>query len=275
MTNTAIAFIGAGNMARSLIGGLLEESGQYRISAADPDATQRAQLAAAFQIPISDRNRSAADGADVVVLAVKPHIVKTVCLDLREQLATQRPLLVSVAAGVRETDISRWLDCAAAVVRCMPNTPALVRSGASALYANSHVSGEQRDCAESLLRAVGTIVWVDEESTLDAVTALSGSGPAYFFAVMEAMEEAAVALGLNSEQARLLTLETALGAAKMALEAGQAPAQLRANVTSKGGTTQAALEVFEQRGLADTIARAMAAAQNRAREIGVQLGAEE
>jgi pyrroline-5-carboxylate reductase len=275
MTNTAIAFIGAGNMARSLIGGLLEESREYRLSAADPDPAQRSRLADAFQIPVSDDNRTAADGADVVVLAVKPHIIKDACLDLRDQMAAQRPLVVSIAAGVRESDISRWLAYDAAVVRCMPNTPALVRSGASALYANGHVSDAQRDCAESLLRAVGVIVWVDEENALDAVTALSGSGPAYFFAIMEAMEAAAVALGLSGEQARLLTLETALGAAKMALEAGEAPAQLRANVTSKGGTTHAALEVFAQRGLAETFAQAMAAAQNRAREIGTQLGADE
>jgi pyrroline-5-carboxylate reductase len=262
-------------MARSLIGGLLEESGDYRISAADPDPEQRSRLSATFRIPVSDDNRAAADGADVVVLAVKPHIVKDVCLDLRDQLAAQRPLVVSVAAGVREADISRWLACEAAVVRCMPNTPALVRSGASALYANAHVSDTQRDCAESLLRAVGVIIWVDKENALDAVTALSGSGPAYFFAVMEAMEDAAVALGLNGEQARLLTLETALGAAKMALEAGESPAQLRANVTSKGGTTHAALQVFAQRGLAETFAQAMAAAQDRARELGTQLGADE
>jgi len=275
MTNTTIAFVGAGNMARSLIGGLLEESSQYRIAAADPDAAQRARLAAAFQIPVSDQNRAATDGADIVVLAVKPQIVRTVCVDLREQLAAQRPLLVSIAAGVRTTDISRWLAYDTAIVRCMPNTPALVRSGATALYANARVSGAQRDSAESLMRAVGTIVWVDEEDALDAVTALSGSGPAYFFAVMEAMEEAAVSMGLSRDQARLLTLETALGAAKMALEAGEAPAQLRANVTSEGGTTQAALQVFAQRALADTLTQAMVAARNRAREIGTQLGADE
>jgi len=262
-------------MARSLIGGLLEESGDYRISAADPDPAQRSLLADAFQIPVSDDNRVAAEGADVVVLAVKPHVIKDACLDLHDQLSAQRPLVVSVAAGVRESDISRWLAYEAAVVRCMPNTPALVRSGASALYANAHVSDAQRDCAESLLRAVGVIVWVDEESALDAVTALSGSGPAYFFAIMEAMEDAAVGLGLSGEQARLLTLETAFGAAKMALEAGESPAQLRANVTSKGGTTHAALQVFTQRGLAETFALAMAAAQNRARELGTQLGADE
>lgn len=273
MSNTAIAFIGAGNMARSLIGGLLEERGGYRISAADPDPAQRAPLADAFRIPVSGDNRAATDGADVVVLAVKPHIVRNVCLELREQLAAQRPLVVSIAAGARESDISRWLAYDAAVVRCMPNTPALVRSGASALYANARVSEAQRDCAESLLRAVGTIVWVSDEGALDTVTALSGSGPAYFFAVMEAMEQAAVELGLDTEQARLLTLETALGAAKMALEAGAAPAELRANVTSKGGTTQAALQVFEQRQLPAIVAQAMRAARDRAHEIGVELGA--
>lgn len=275
MTDTKIAFIGAGNMARSLIGGLLEDGGRYRISAADPDAAQRSSLAAAFRIPVSDGNAEAADGADVVVLAVKPHIVKAVCLDLREQLAEQQPLLVSIAAGVRATDIERWLAYDAALVRCMPNTPALVRSGATALYATARASASQRDTAESLMRAVGTIVWVDEESTLDTVTALSGSGPAYFFALMEAMEAAAVDLGLDAAPARLLTLETALGAARMALEAGASPAELRVNVTSRGGTTQAALEVFAQRGLGETVAQAMGAAQRRAREIGAELGAEE
>ncbi len=274
MTKTTIAFIGAGNMARSLIGGLLEEGDRYRVSAADPDAGQRARAAEAFQIPLGADNRQAVGGADVVVLAVKPHVVKQVCVDLRAPIATRRPLVVSIAAGVRETDISRWLEHAPAVVRCMPNTPALVRSGASALYANQHVTAAQRDCAESLMRAVGTIVWVEDESALDAVTALSGSGPAYFFAMMEAMEAAAIGLGLSADQARLLTLETALGAAKMALEAGEAPAQLRANVTSEGGTTQAALRVFAEHEFTALVARAMTAARDRAREIGTQLGAD-
>ncbi len=260
-------------MARSLIGGLLDEGGgQYRITAADPDPGQCARLAERFGVPAVADNLAAIEGAEVVVLAVKPQSVRNVALEIAERLAATRPLVVSIAAGVREPDIRRWLGYEAALVRCMPNTPALVRSGASALYANPAVSAEQREVAESLLRAVGTIVWVDEEADLDAVTALSGSGPAYFFAVMEALEAGAVDLGLAPEQARLLTIETAFGAARMALEAGEAPAELRVNVTSPGGTTEAALAVLTERGLADSLRAALAAAHRRARELGEQLG---
>lgn len=273
MNKHTIAFIGAGNMARSLIGGLLEEEGRYRINAADPDPGQCTRLSDSFGIPATSDNLQALKDAEVVVLAVKPQVVHSVIAELRAELEQRRPLLVSIAAGVREVDISRWLGYPAAVVRCMPNTPSLVRSGASALYANAAVTPAQRDLAESILRAVGTVVWVDDEATLDAVTALSGSGPAYFFAVMEAMEAAGVELGLDPVQARLLTIETAFGAAKMALEAGESPAQLRANVTSPGGTTEAALRVLEQHGLGQVFRAALAAACARARELGSQLGA--
>ena len=180
--------------------------------------------------------------------------------------------MISIAAGIREKDIERWLGGSAAVVRCMPNTPALVRTGATALHANARVSDEQHDWAESILRAVGLTVWVGDESMLDVVTALSGSGPAYFFLFMEAIEQAALEFGLDPQTARVLTEQTAFGAAKVALEVDESPDELRRRVTSPGGTTQKAIEVFEQGGLRALVAQAMSAARRRSIELSNELG---
>jgi pyrroline-5-carboxylate reductase len=184
------------------------------------------------------------------------------------------PLIVSIAAGVREPDIRRRLGYDAAIVRTMPNTPALLGCGASALYANDNVSAEQRSRAESVLRAVGITVWVDEENRLDAVTALSGSGPAYYFLLMELMEESGVEMGLGREAARALTLQTALGAARMANETDETPATLRKRVTSPGGTTQAALQSLEDAAIAKVVSKALEAARDRAIELGDELGSD-
>ncbi|MDX1269940.1 MAG: pyrroline-5-carboxylate reductase, partial [Oceanisphaera sp.] len=219
-------------------------------------------------------NAEAVAQADIVVLAVKPQILATVARELAPSIDASRHLMISIAAGLRSSDIDRWLGGNKAVVRCMPNTPALVQSGATGLYANELVSDEQRNQAESVLRSVGSTLWVDDESQIDAVTAVSGSGPAYLFLVMEAMEEAGVQLGLDREAARLLSIETAFGAAKLALESDDDPATLRQKVTSPGGTTEQAIKLMEDKQLRLIFAEAMKAAADRAAELAEQLGAE-
>ncbi|MFP4161339.1 MAG: pyrroline-5-carboxylate reductase [Ectothiorhodospira sp.] len=272
--NETIAFIGAGNMARSLIGGLIADGwNEDALWAADPDTTQRQEAQGRWPgMHTTGDGAEAVAHADVVVLAVKPQVLGAVCRALSPAVQARSPLVVSIAAGVRGTDIDRWLGGGLPLVRCMPNTPALVGSGATALVANAQVTGDQRDLAESLLRAVGLTVWLDDEDQLDAVTALSGSGPAYGFLVIEAMENAGVDLGLPRETARLLALQTVFGAAKLALESDEDAATLRTRVTSPGGTTEQALAVLESGGLRDLMQRAMTAARNRSRELADQLG---
>lgn len=275
MAQRRIAFIGGGNMASSLIGGLVADHYPAdRITVTDPSADKREQLEQRFGIHAEEDNAAAAGAADVVVLAVKPQLMREVIGDLAATLAERRPLVVSIAAGVRERDISRWLGYGGPVVRCMPNTPSLLQSGVSALYPNQHVDDDQRNAAESILRAVGTVVWIEDEDLMNTVTAISGSGPAYFFRFMEALEAAAVERGLESDKARLLVIETALGAARMALESDDDPGTLRSKVTSKGGTTAAALEVFEQGDIGELVDRAVGAAHDRSIELGEQLGAD-
>lgn len=272
-TNTLIGFIGAGNMARSLAGGLLQRGwAKSALALADPDVRARAALYDAFGIQADADNGTVAQRADVLVLAVKPQALAAVCRALAPTVQQRRPLIVSIAAGIRAGDIARWLGGDIAVVRAMPNTPALVGAGCSGLYANAHASAAQRAQAEVLLRAVGVTVWLHDEDLIDAVTALSGSGPAYFFRFMEALEEAAVEAGLAAADARTLTLHTAFGAAKMALEAGEAPAVLRARVTSPGGTTARALKVLDDGAFAALIHQALFAATTRARELADQYG---
>jgi pyrroline-5-carboxylate reductase len=274
MTDTTLAFIGSGNMAASLVGGLVADGWDpARIRVADPDPEQLQRLRQRYPVFTTTDNREALAGAGVAVLAVKPQIVREVVTDLADALAEQQPLVISIAAGIREHDLRGWLGDNVAIVRAMPNTPALVQSGATGLFANLCVTAEQRNIAESVLRAVGLTVWVDDESQLDAVTALSGSGPAYFFVFVEAMQEAGQALGLPENTARLLALQTAFGAAKMALESSNDPATLRERVTSPGGTTERAIGVFRDAGLESLVLEAMKAAAERSRELGKQLGA--
>ena len=276
MPHHRIAFIGGGNMATSLVGGLLADHYPAdRIIVSDPTEQRRDWLEQKFGVHTTGDNHEAVSSADVVVLAVKPQLLREVVCDLSATLARSKPLVVSIAAGVREPDISRWLGYEGPVVRCMPNTPSLLQSGVSALYPNARVDAEQRDIAESILRAAGSVVWIDDEALMNAVTAISGSGPAYFFRMMEAMEEAGVARGLERDKARLLVIETALGAARMALESDDDPGTLREKVTSKGGTTAAALDAFEAGGLADLVDRAVGAAHDRSIELGDQLGRDE
>lgn len=274
MKNIPIAFIGGGNMARSLIGGLVAGGHEPdRIWVAEPDIGQRELLHGRHGVRTGSDNLAIAAEAEVIVLAVKPQILQGVARQLAPVVQARRPLVISIAAGVREPDLRRWLGGGSlALVRTMPNTPALVGSAASALFANEFVSEERRQLAESLLRAVGVTVWVGDESLLDAVTALSGSGPAYFFLIMEALERTALDLGLDADNARLLTLQTAFGAAKMALESVESPAILRARVTSPGGTTERALSILREGGLETLLAQALEAARSRARELGDLLG---
>lgn len=270
-----LAIIGGGNMARSLIGGLLSDgwkARQFRV--ADPNPAQRELLAQLFGITVCDSNTDALEDADGVVLAVKPQVLCKVVKELGSDLVKTRPLVISLAAGVRAADIQRWIGESLPVVRVMPNTPALVAAGASGLYATPEVNAAQADFAESLMRAVGLVVWVQNEQHMDIVTALSGSGPAYVFLMLEAMEDAAVAQGLDRKTARLLTLQTVFGAAKMGLESEETPATLRSHVTSPGGTTAAGIRELE-RGFRDLVYNAIDAAAARAESMAGQYGGED
>ncbi|MCB1736231.1 MAG: pyrroline-5-carboxylate reductase [Gammaproteobacteria bacterium] len=272
-TDQAIAFIGGGNMARSLIGGLIANGwAAENIWVADNNAQQLESLNSKFPVHTSEDNEKVAAAADVLVLSVKPQVLHAACQRLAAIVQARRPLVISIAAGVRQPDIMKWLGGNVDVVRAMPNTPALVQSGATALFAAEGLSKSRRALAESVMRAVGLTLWVRDEHLMDAVTALSGSGPAYIFLVIEAMEAAGVELGLDAETARLLALQTAFGAAKMALESSEVPATLRQRVTSPGGTTERALGVFEDAGLMALFERALTAARNRSRELADMLG---
>ena len=263
-----IAFIGGGNMAASLAGGLVKRGhAPERITVADPRPEQLESLAQKFGVCVTPDNLEAAGAAEVLVFAVKPQVFRDAALPLAAAVQARRPLVVSVAAGITEPDIQAWLGGEPAIVRAMPNMPALVGAGAAALYANRRVSPEQRALAQAMLESVGIAVWIDDESLMDAVTALSGSGPAYFFLLMELMEAAGLELGLPPDAARRLTQQTAYGAARLALESGEAPAVLRKQVTSPGGTTAAALAVFEEAGLGAIVRRALTAARDRGRQL--------
>ncbi|MCI0654563.1 MAG: pyrroline-5-carboxylate reductase, partial [Methylococcaceae bacterium] len=238
MDQKKIGFIGGGNMASALVGGLID--GGYpreNIWVSDIDSEKLDRLESQYGIRTTLDNRVIVHNADVLVLAVKPQVVKSVLTNLGAGVLRSESIVISIVAGIREADLQKWLGAPVALIRAMPNTPALIRSGATALHANSVVTDEQRDIAESILRSVGLVVWLESESRLDAVTALSGSGPAYFFLLMEAMEESALRLGLDRQTARLLIEQTAFGAAKIALEFEESPAELRVRVTSPGGTT--------------------------------------
>ncbi len=266
-----IAFVGGGNMARSLIGGLLRAGTDAgRISVAEPNADLRAALTRDFAITTHAQGVDAAQAADVIVLAVKPQVMKAVCESLRDVARARRPLVVSIAAGIRIAQIDAWLGGDQAIVRAMPNTPALIGAGASGLCASAPVGAEQRARAQAILGAAGLAEWITDEALMDTVTALSGSGPAYFFLLVEALEEAAVIQGLPRGTARALAAQTCLGAGRMLLEEGEAPAELRKRVTSPNGTTQAALESFEASGLRAIVTRAVAAATRRGGELSAQ-----
>lgn len=255
-------------MGRSLIGGLLANGYPAAlISGADAEPAQRQQLASLYNICVVADNNEAVRNAEVVVLAVKPQAIEPLLSSITSTLQKQSPLVISIAAGITLATLSQAGGNNLAVVRAMPNTPALIQAGAAALIANKNVSTQQRDRAESILRAVGNAVWLDDEAKIDVVTALSGSGPAYFFLIMEVMERAAAKLGLDDEQARLLTLETAFGAAKMAMQSPDSPETLRQQVTSPGGTTERAIKVLLDGNIEKLFSDALHAANNRSIEL--------
>lgn len=259
-------------MGQSLIGGLIANGHEPdALRGSDPDPVKLKALADQYGIETFTDNAAAIADADVIVLAVKPQMMAATVAGLYGHIHTGQ-LVISIAAGIRLGTLSRLLGAAQPVVRVMPNTPALILTGVSALFPSASVTPGQRDLAEAIMRSVGLAVWLDEEAAMDSVTALSGSGPAYFFLVMEVMELAAVKLGLPQAQARLLTLETAFGAAKMALETGIDAATLRKQVTSPGGTTEQALKVLMEKGrLEHVFAEALAAAKHRSEELAASL----
>ena len=269
---TRLAFIGGGNMARSLIGGLLKTGvAAATVSVAEPNAEARQALGRDFGVACYSDNRVAVAEAEVIVLAVKPQVMPTIHGELHDILQRNRPLLISIAAGVRLDQLERWFGSTLPIVRCMPNTPALIGSGATGLCANSRVSPVQKAQAQHILDAAGLTRWIDDEALMDTVTAVSGSAPAYFFALVEALEEAAVAQGLPRDTARALAAQTCFGAGRMLTEGGEDPAVLRQRVTSPHGTTQAALESFSADGLPRIVARAVAAATRRGAELANEL----
>ncbi|AZR35577.1 pyrroline-5-carboxylate reductase [Xanthomonas vasicola] len=263
-----IAFVGGGNMARSLIAGLIRQGTPAdSIRVAEPVAELRDALARDFGVQVVEDARTAVDAAATWVLAVKPQVLPAVCRQLADLAQAQQPLLVSIAAGITATQLQRWSGGDVAVVRAMPNTPALLGAGVTGLYANARVSDAQRKQATRLLDSAGVTVWIDDEAQMDAVTAVSGSGPAYVFLLAEAMEAAAQAQGLPPDTARTLVLQTLLGAARMLTESGEAPDVLRRRVTSPNGTTHAAIETFQAGGFETLAANAIAAATERGRSL--------
>jgi pyrroline-5-carboxylate reductase len=267
------AFIGGGNMGGALIRGLIARGlAPQKISVGEAVQARRIQLADELGVHVTADNREAAVGADVVVLAVKPQDMSTTTQQLTEVLATRKPLVLSIAAGIRVADIAGWCGPGVPVVRAMPNRPALNSAGASAIYAGAGIGAPHRKLAEDVLGAAGTTVWVPDESLLDVVTALSGSGPAYFFLLAELMTDAAVKLGMEYDSARELAIQTLYGSGRMARESDGDLARLRAEVTSKGGTTEAAVRSFEAANLRGIVAAALAAATDRGRELARAFG---
>lgn len=275
MTLPLIAIIGTGHMGESLLSGLIASGhSPTKIYACDPNEERLASIGAKWGVNTSTDNAKAVSKAAIVLFAVKPQQLKEVMISQREIIQASTPLVISIAAGVRTSAIQSWLGEKTAIVRAMPNMPALIQTGVTALYANDHVMPEGRSLAESVLRSVGTTVWLIEEEQMDAVTALSGSGPAYFFYMMDALQKAGVSLGLPEEMARFLTIQTAFGAAKMVLESNESLQTLREQVTSKGGTTEQAIRVFEEVQLQSIYKDAMTAARDRSRELAVLLDGE-
>ncbi|HEX9208798.1 MAG TPA: pyrroline-5-carboxylate reductase [Steroidobacteraceae bacterium] len=270
---TRIAFVGGGHMATSLIGGLVARGATAgSITVAEPVAAQRERLHREFGVHVVDHGVAAVHAADVVVLAVKPQQMAEVCRAIAPALVARRPLVISIAAGIRLQDLRRWLGPDVPLVRTMPNRPALIGAGITALHAGHEVGEPARAAADRIMAACGPTVWVPLEEQMDVVTAVSGSGPAYFFLLIEAIEDAAIELGLDPGTARRLSVETAHGAGRMAAAALDSPAELRAQVTSRGGTTAAALEVLEAGGLRAMLARAIAAAARRSGELARDYG---
>lgn len=273
--SASLGFIGAGNMASAIIGGLIAKGYPADlIYTSDLDSNKLAEMKAKWGIHTSSDSASVCEHVDVVILAVKPQVLKMVCEQLKSAIEVKKPLVISIAAGVETASLNRWLGNDIPVIRCMPNTPALVQLGASGLFASDQVSESQKLLAESVLSAVGIALWVSEEHHIDSVTAVSGSGPAYYFMVMEAMIEAGIAQGLTPEVAKSLTIQTALGAATMAMGSEYEPDELRRRVTSPNGTTERAIETFTQGDLKGLFAKAMKDCADRSETLSKELGSD-
>ena len=269
-----ITFIGGGNMASALIAGLAGKlTARENIHVVDPNAEALQRLASQYGVTTAPAVDQQVGASEVLVLAVKPQQMREVAASLLPHLAAARPLVLSIAAGIRGADLSRWLGGYGAIVRCMPNTPALIGMGITGMVAMAGVSDEQKRAADSILQAVGKTVWLDDEAMIDPVTAVSGSGPAYVFYFLEAMQQAALELGLSAAQGRELALATFAGAAQLAAQSPDPVEVLRQRVTSKGGTTHAAIASMEQAGVKQAIVEAIKAAAARGRELGDELGA--
>ncbi len=280
MVNKKIGFIGAGNMAYSIIGGLISSgASKEQLWVSDADSGKCNSVAAGFSINSCADNVTLVNTVDIIILAVKPQVLQQVCEQIASSVSETKPLIVSIAAGINTDSISYWLGEESeshkklSIVRCMPNTPALVQSGATALYAVENVSAQQKTSAESIMRSVGITVWLGAEQQMDAVTAISGSGPAYYFRIIEIMEKSAIKMGLDNEVAHLLAVETAFGASKMALESEDSPEILRTKVTSPGGTTEKALQIMASGGLENILMEATKGAELRSRELSSLFGA--
>lgn len=273
MQNTpTIGFIGAGNMAYALVSGLINHGyAPEHLAMSDANVELLSLRQDEFSLKVFKDNLQLVKHCDVIVLAVKPQVLTQVCAEIAEQLRADQ-LLVSIAAGVRARDIDRWLGKGKAIVRTMPNTPALLGHGITGLFANEHTNSTQQEIAQSIMSAVGKTLWVETEDLLDAVTAVSGSGPAYFFLMIESMTKAGEALGLTRDAAEQLSIETALGAALMTSKSSDSPRELRRQVTSPNGTTQAAIESFQDQDFEVIVSHALSAAYHRAGELGAELG---
>jgi pyrroline-5-carboxylate reductase len=270
---TTIGFIGGGNMASCMIDGLIRSGFEpSRIIASAPSEETLQRLRAMFAIRVTQDNQDVAMQADVLIFAVKPQILLSVASALVSTIQEKQPLVISIAAGIGSDDLNHALGGNVALARIMPNTPSLIGCGAAGLYANTQVSDAQKSLVESIARATGVVVWIDDEKLIDVVAAVSGSGPAYFFMFMECLQKSAETLGLKPDDAKLLVLQTALGASRMALESDESLATLRERVTSPQGTTEAALNVFNQQNMPATIEQALDAAIHRAKELGEQFG---
>lgn len=266
-----IGFIGAGNMAQSLIGGLLAQGvDASQLFASDPVEVCRAAVAEKG-VTVIDDNSELLSQCDVILLAVKPQVMAQVLTPLAGAVETNKPLLISIAAGITCEAMQNWVGESSAIVRCMPNTPSLLREGATGLFANNHVSSDQKQLAQALLQAVGVAVWVEQESQLDAVTALSGSGPAYFFLMLEYMVQKGVEMGLDADAAKQLAQQTALGASKMSIEADVDLQELRRRVTSPNGTTEAAINTFIDQDFSSVVDKSLQAAFDRSQELAQEL----
>lgn len=271
MTKPIIAFIGAGNMASSIIGGLVNNGWPacQLIATARTEATLSA-IHAKFAIETTVDNHRAVGKADVIMLCVKPQLIKEVLTELRPSIKPDA-LIISVAAGITMASLQTWAGDDRSIVRSMPNTPSLLQCGASGLFANSKVSATQKALADDIFNAIGIVRWLDREALIDSVIAVSGSGPAYYFLLMELMEQVGIRLGLDAETARQLTLQTALGAARMATESDVDVAELRRRITSPNGTTEQAIKTFQEQGLPELVEKAMNAAVNRSIELAEAL----